>query len=162
MPIFIDTPDTHRGLVLDLIERARDFLKLKDCNSVRVLLRCDLDPTFGQRDHAHPSPILVRVRISNVQAGSVGSNPFCEFRIASAEAFETAARVSFEQVKESILNFFDTQFNANHWFHILKIDADVIMREPAGALAAMEGNSELGAPTHVLKFVTDHKSLSEV
>jgi hypothetical protein len=110
---------------------------------------------------------LVRVRISNVQSGDVANNPYCEFRIASAEAFETAARVSFEQVRKSVLTFFDTQFGADHWFHIATIHARMIMREPLGVLAAMEGTSDLfertgnlGGP--ILKFVTDERSLSQV
>ena len=163
MPIFVDCPDVHWRLVCDLLERARAFLQLKDCNSVRILFTCQLDEIQGQPEHALPSTRLVRLRISRVQASDSRSNPYCEFRVASADTFETAARVDFEFVQMTILNFFDAQFHANHWYHIRKLHAHMVMREPLGALAAMEGTSDLwGSTGHTLKFITDEKSLMKV
>jgi hypothetical protein len=137
-------PSNSEALVWDLLERTQNYLRLKDYNRVQVLLGGHLVASACEL-HPLPSPALIRLQISSVEAGDGPvhlRSPYCEWRIASAQASASGKRDRFWNAQGQIQEFLAAQFGGEAWPHLDKMVARMIMREPLGIFAVMEGDTD--------------------
>lgn len=143
-----------RSLISVVFDRARYFLGLKVHNSVRIVFKLDLEGELAKK-YALPSPAVIRMRVSRV--GLSGKEIRCEWRIASADKEISEANVDFDRISHCCFGgkenqaawaFLVDQFGVSvppysyHLPEVKRIQVSMILREPLGVLAVLEGDSE--------------------
>jgi hypothetical protein len=141
----------------DALEYMYQHLALGQYNSVKILLKLELEPDsrFIRRpmtdpfpeivhefEYPHPGPVVVRLKISNLVAGSY--DPLCEWRIAHVLGSAGASKEKMSTVRTSIRRFLSAQFGGDDIYEMTKvhsISGTMILREPLGALVVLEGKS---------------------
>jgi hypothetical protein len=165
-----------------VFETTRQFLMLKPTNSVRIVLKLDLEDPLAQK---YPVGLqaIVRMRISRVAAPT--NHLRFEWRLASATTEDVNAHVQANSIDTpfaggdrdgtTAIGFLGKQFGHAvpgwrwHFPHVRKIEATLSLREPLGVLAIMRGCSDqvvwhprgVVDPSKSLQLVLDDPALME-
>ncbi|HEY9788728.1 MAG TPA: hypothetical protein V6D17_25290 [Candidatus Obscuribacterales bacterium] len=133
-------------------ERAQEFLRLKVHNSVRILFKLSLEGDLADT-YPLPSPAIVRARLVRIE--NKGDQMRCEWRAADAVGEMSCANDSFDAISSCfcgpqhnrIITFLESHFGVDvqphihHFPEVTSVEARMVLREPLGALAVMEGDS---------------------